>query len=471
MHIIQLIILYFLSLVYLLIPFKSYVEGFVGQPASFLPSRTQTEIDKTISKLLYRGLFKYDNFGTLIPDLAETWEVSNEGLIYTVTIKDNQFWSDGSKINANDLLYTSYKTPNLSGVATDKIDDLTVRYTLPNKFSPFLSLLTVGVMKNQSDEKYQGFYIPTSGPFRVASVKKKGELVKRVILLDTKSPNIKQLVFRFYPNEEELTIAYKMGEIHAFLLKDTAGFKVDKTLSLKQYPVQSVYYALFFNLRNESFKDLELRNQFEKSLNVDEVIFGQGIPVEGPISRSFYTGEKYKVSNYDKTVSYDLLGKAIKIDVPNTPALLEIANKIKSNWEDKLNANVTIAKHTSDEIKEKIIEARNFDILLYGQEVGRDPDRYVNWHSTQSETPGLNLSGFNSTRGDRALEEGRKELDVDMRLKHYNEFQKVVSENTPTIFLHHPYMNYYVSNKIKGMGDKYTFTLADRFLDFNNWSF
>ena len=471
MSIIQSVLFYFLSLIYLLIPSKTYVEGLVGQPGSFLPSRAQTEVDKTISKLLYRSLFKYDNFGTLIPDLSETWEVSDEGLVYTVTIKDNQFWSDGSKITANDLLYTSYKIPNLSGVATDKIDDLTVRYTLPNKFSPFLSLLTVGVMKNQSDEKNQGLNTPTSGPFRVAGIKSKGEIIKRVVLLDPNSPNIKQIAFRFYPNEDALITAYKLGEIHAFLVKDSSTFKVDNTLLLKQYPIQSVYYALFFNLRNETYKELELRNQLARTLNVDEVIFGQGIPVEGPISRSFYTNEKYKEGDYDKTASYDLLGKEIKIDIPNTEALQEVGNRIKTAWEDKVNANVTLVKHSSDEIKEKIIEPRSFDILLFGQEVGRDPDRYINWHSTQSEKPGLNLSGFNSVRGDRALEEGRKELDVDTRTKHYNEFQKVVSENTPAVFLHHPYMNYYVSAKVKGMGDKYTFTTADRFLDFNNWSF
>jgi ABC-type transport system substrate-binding protein len=455
----------------MLIPSKTYVEGLVGQPESFLPSRAQSEIDKTISKLLYRGLFKYDNFGVLVPDLAETWEVSNEGLTYTVTIKDNQFWSDGSKITANDLLYTSYKTSNLSGVATDRIDDLTVRYVLPNKFSPFLSLLTVGVMKNQSDEKNQGFSTPSSGPFRVAGIKRKGEFVKRIVILNPASDKIKQIAFRFYPNEEELISGYKVGEIHAFLLKDNSSFKTDKTLTLKQYPIQSVYYALFFNLRNETYKDLELRDQMEKTLNVDGVIAGQGIPVEGPISRSFFTDEKYKGSSYDETASFDLLGKEIKVDVPNTPALIQIVNKISAGWEDKLNADVSLVKHTTEEIKEKTIEPRNFDLLLFGQEVGRDPDRYINWHSTQSVSPGLNLSGFSSVRGDRALEEGRKELDVDIRVKHYNEFQKVVSENTPALFLHHPYMNYYVSTKIKGMGDKYTFATADRFLDFNNWSF
>lgn len=465
------VLFYLVSLIYLLIPSKTYVEGLVGQPASFLPSRAQTDIDKTISKLLYRSLFKYDNFGTLIPDLAETWTITDEGLSYTVTLKDNQYWSDGTKITANDLLYTSYKIANLSGVATDKIDDLTVRYTLPNKFSPFLSLLTVGVMKNQSDEKKQGFYTPTSGPFRVVGIKRKGELVKRVVLLDTKSKNIKQIAFRFYPTEDEVKTAYKLGEIHAFLLRDSGSYRTDKALVLKQYPIQSVYYALFFNLRGDTYKELELRKQLERTLGVDTIISSHGIPVEGPISRSFFTGEKYKTSLYDGSISYDLLGKDIVIDLPNTPALIDIGTKVKADWENKLNANVMLVKHSSEEVKENIIEPKKFDLLLYGQEVGRDPDRYINWHSTQAEAPGLNLSGFNSIRGDRALEEGRKELDVDIRMKHYNEFQKVVSENTPAIFLHHPYMNYYVSTKIKGMGDKYTFTAADRFLDFNNWSF
>lgn len=455
----------------MILPTKTFVEGVVGQPSSFLPSKVSTETDKSVSRLLYRGLFKYDNFGTLIPDLAETWTTSDEGLVYTISIKDNQYWSDGSEINANDLLYTAFKSPNLSGVATDKIDDLTVRYTLPNKFSPFLSLLTLGVMKNGSEENYKGFYTPSSGPFKVASVKQKGDLIKRVILVNPSALNIKQIAFRFYPNNNDLITAYKLGEIHAFLLSDNAEYKKDKNLTLYQYPVQSVYYALFFNLRNEANKDVQKRGDMEKTLNVDEVISSYGIPVEGPVSRNDYTTEKYKVSTYDKLAAFDFSANPIAIDVASTPSLIEIAQKIQTAWEDKLNTNVTVRKHPSDKIRQDIIEPRLFDILLFGQEVGRDPDRYVNWHSTQSNAPGINLSGFNNVRADRALEEGRNELDPDARRKHYDEFQKVISEQTPAIFLHHPYINYYVSDKIKGMGDKYTFTSSDRFLDFNNWSF
>ncbi|MFA6946670.1 MAG: ABC transporter substrate-binding protein, partial [Pedobacter sp.] len=122
-------------------PANKYVEGVVGQPASFLPSQAQTQNDKTISSLIYRGLFKYDIYGALVPDLAETWDISEDGLVYTIKIKDNQKWTDGRKINADDLIYTAFKIADLQGVATDRVDDLTVRYTLPNKFSPFLSLM------------------------------------------------------------------------------------------------------------------------------------------------------------------------------------------------------------------------------------------------------------------------------------------------------------------------------------------
>jgi len=108
-------------------------------------------------------------------------------------------------------------------------------------------------------------------------------------------------------------------------------------------------------------------------------------------------------------------------------------------------------------------------MLLYGQEVGRDPDRYSNWYSTEKDPPGLNLSGFSQVRADRALEEGRKELNNDKRTIHYNELQKSVLDNVPVIFLYHPFSNYYVSKYIKGIGDKYTFTFSDRFLDFYNW--
>ena len=148
-----------------------------------------------------------------------------------------------------------------------------------------------------------------------------------------------------------------------------------------------------------------------------------------------------------------------------------MAKQIASVWREKLDIEVKVEPIATNDIVPRIIEPRDFEVLLFGQEVGRDPDRYVLWHSAQKNPPGLNFSGFDQVRADRALEEGRNELDNEKRIIHYNEFQKVVVDQVPAVFLYHPFTNFYVSKYIEGVGEKYTFTYADRFLDFENWKF
>ncbi len=109
MNIFQSILISIYSLLLAILPTNKYVEGVIGQPQSFLPTQADNQIEKTVSNLIFRGLFKFDIYGTTIPDLADTWIVSEDGLIYTIKIKDNQYWNNGKRITADDLIYTSYK--------------------------------------------------------------------------------------------------------------------------------------------------------------------------------------------------------------------------------------------------------------------------------------------------------------------------------------------------------------------------
>jgi peptide/nickel transport system substrate-binding protein len=467
MDILQKVILYAYSFFLALLPTQRYVEGILGQPRSFLPSQAKTQTEKTISSLIYRGLFKYDIYGVTVPDLAETWSVSPDGLIYTIKLKDNQKWTDGKKITADDLIYTSYKVSDLSGVATDKVDDLTVRYTLPNKYAPFFSLLTIGVMPMNAEEKMNPLRPISSGDFRVAGIEKTGKLVKKVVLASTnKDYEIKKIIFRSYSNDEELITASKLGEIDAFTSGDNIKLE---NFNDYRFPLQGIYYGLFFNLRNDKFKDVELRQKMEKVLPIKDLIIDKGIQVQGPISRSVFTDNLLVFDKCDDKFQEELINTEVTITIPDLKVHKDLAGQIKNYWEDKLGMSVSINKVDSGKLVSQVIEPRNFEILLYGQEVGRDPDRYVLWHSAQKDPPGLNISGFEQVRADRALEEGRNEPDSDKRVVHYNEFQKVISEQTPVIFLYHPYVYYYVSKYIDGVGEKYTFTYADRFLDLSNW--
>ncbi len=446
-------------------PAATYTEGVVGQPISFNPVKAKTQHEIAVSRLIYRGLFKYDIYGSLIPDLADTWAVSEDGLTYTIKLKSNQTWNDGKPISADDLIYTAFNSPNLTGVATDRVDPLTVRYTLPNKYAPFVSLLTIGVIPNGSLEKDNPIKPTSSGDFSVVRIDKTGSLINEVVLYNPNT-HIKRLNFKYYSNDDEILAAAKLGEIDGFLFKD--NINLDRFNEYK-YPMQGIFYGLFFNMSNDNVKEELFRKQLRNTLNVERMIETRGILVQGPISRSTFTDRALNFNHYDPLLSADLLGKQLVLTVPDIEGHINLAEEIKNIWEDKLNIDVTIRKISPSEIDERVLKPRNFEVLLYGQEVGRDPDRYNTFHSAQAPYPGANISQFNHVRSDRALEEGRNELDDSKRVTHYNELQKVIDEQVPVIFLYHPYDRYYVSKYISGIGDKYTFAPGDRFLDFYNW--
>ena len=461
------IISYIVSFFLLALPTITFTEGVVGQPRSFFSHQTLTQSDKTISHLIYRGLFKHDIFGTLVPDLADNWSISDDGLVYTIKLKEGQKWSNGDTINSDDLIYTAFKTLPLQDVATDKVDERTVRYTLPNKFSPFLSLLTDGVTKANAEEKEDKIIPVTSGKFRVLTVKRSGPIVKEVILKNNdKKDNIQTLVFRYYGSNDELGMAARLGEIDGFLTQN--NLELERFTNYR-FPAQSVYYALLFNLRKDAVGDLDFRKALAKVLPLDTMIGTYGIAAQGPISRSPFTDAQLKFDYYDKDYVFDYSTKTVTLTVPDIKSHLELASRIADVWKDALGVTVNVIKVDPSKIDKNVIEPRDFEILFYGQEVGHDPDRYVNWHSTQIDAPGLNITGFKQVRADRALEEGRNEIDVNRRFTHYAEFQKSIIENMPVIFLYHPFNNYYVSKNLGGLGEKYTFGLNDRFLDFSNW--
>ncbi len=469
MALITSVYLYLYALFISLLPGVSYREGVLGQPQTFFPSRVTQQSDKTITSLLYRGLFKYDIYGAIIPDLAETWEVSEDGLVYTIRLKNNQYWTNGKKITADDLIYTSFTVPDLAGVATDKVDDLTVRFTLPNKYAPFLNLLTVGIMPQDSEQNDDPLSPVTSGDFRIARVEKSGNYVRQVTLVaHDKKYDIKKIIFKYYTNEKEIITAAKLGDINGYMLSEK-----ESPLNFYNYefPVQGIYYALFFNVRNEKLEDIDVRKKLEKVIPVDDYIVGRGIRVQGPISRSVFTDTGLTFDHYDPLFSEDLGELKLTIKVPDTNDHVVMAKQIAAIWRDKLDIDVDVEPVALEDIVSQVIDPRDFEVLLFGQETSRDPDRYVLWHSAQKAPPGLNISGFDQVRADRALEEGRNELDNEKRIVHYNEFQKVVVEETPAVFLYHPFTSFFVSKYIEGIGEKYTFTYADRFLDFENWKY
>lgn len=144
------------------------------------------------------------------------------------------------------------------------------------------------------------------------------------------------------------------------------------------------------------------------------------------------------------------------------------AELITGYWQ-KLGIKVNLVLVDGNKIKKETIDPRNYDVLLYGEVIGSDPDLYPFWHSSQIEQPGLNLSLFQDKEADRLLVDAREIADVKKREADYYQFQDILAKQLPAIFLYSQTYTYALDNRIKGFGVDKINTPSDRFSNLNEW--
>lgn len=134
-----------------------YTEGMVGTLKSVNPLfASLNEVDTDVTRLVYSGLMKFDKELSLIPDLAERYEVSPDKKVYTFFLRQGVKWHDDMPLTAQDVAYTfgALQDPSVGsplivsfrGITVEAVDEHTVRFTLPEQFPSFLSTLTLGII-------------------------------------------------------------------------------------------------------------------------------------------------------------------------------------------------------------------------------------------------------------------------------------------------------------------------------------
>ncbi len=147
---------------------------------------------------------------------------------------------------------------------------------------------------------------------------------------------------------------------------------------------------------------------------------------------------------------------------------IAVAEFIKKSWE-KAGIKTSIKIFNSNQIQSEIVKQKNFQALLLGQVISGEQDLYSFWHSSQSSEGGLNIIAYKNKEADKLLEEAMLSLNENERKEKYQEFQKIINEDFPVIFLYFPSYNYIQSKKIKGFDYPNILNPADRFNGLNNW--
>lgn len=158
----------------------------------------------------------------------------------------------------------------------------------------------------------------------------------------------------------------------------------------------------------------------------------------------------------------------ITIVTVGTNEYQQAAKMIAGFWQE-IGVKVNIKYVSAKDISRDILKNRNYDVLLYGEIVGSDPDPYPFWHSSQAVFPGLNLSSYVNRNVDTLLEQARGMTDDLKRAEAYTKFQEILLSEVPAIFLYMPTYTYAVTDNIKGINTKKISQPADRFSDVTSW--
>jgi len=161
--------------------------------------------------------------------------------------------------------------------------------------------------------------------------------------------------------------------------------------------------------------------------------------------------------NPEETIILEITITTIDQDI-----LIKSAEKIKNDLE-KFGVKTNILSYDFSSLKENVIKPRDFQAILFGEILGKYPDLFPFWHSSEKNDPGLNLSGFENKKADGILKEIKQVLDDEKRNKLLIDFAKIIEDEKPAIFLFNPYYIYYLSPQIKNFGEEKILLPSERF--------
>ncbi|MFA6105477.1 MAG: peptide ABC transporter substrate-binding protein [Patescibacteria group bacterium] len=158
----------------------------------------------------------------------------------------------------------------------------------------------------------------------------------------------------------------------------------------------------------------------------------------------------------------------LNITTADTEEYGKVANEIAKYWK-KVGIRTTIERTNAGRLLRDSVKNRTYDVLLYSEITGSDPDPYPFWHSSQIDYPGLNLSGFSDRNADKLLEDSRVTVDPKIRAENYLKFQNILIDEVPAIFLYTPWHSMAVNKEVKGVNVSVLNVPTDRFSGLSNW--
>ena len=499
-----------------------YNEGILGSFTNVNPIYATGSVDSSVSRLVFAGLFTFNDKNQLVGELAKSYTVDARGTTYTVLLKDNLLWQDGKPLTAEDVVFTyntiqnpDTKSPLASswqGIKVAAIDKKTVTFTLPSILSAFPYSMVNGIIPKHvlgkvAPEQMRSVLFNTnnpigSGPFKWDAIEIVGtadeDREQRIALKPNDNyvngkPKLDSFVIRSFVNEVKMRNAFKKGELNGVvgLSKIPDDLLEDNSVRVYNIPLNS-QVLLFLKTTTPVLSDQKVRQAISYGLNTGAVRLAADVPVlpsDSPLlanqlgydkTLTQKTGSPEQAAKLLDEAGWKLNDKGIRVkdgkelNLTITTQSNRTYESVAKNIKEQLaliGVNVEILVLKDNELQ-SALAVHDYDSLLYGISLGPDPDVFAYWHSSQADlrSPShLNFSEFKSPAADKALEAGRTRSDPATRAIKYRPFLDAWSKEAPAVALYQPRFLYVVREPLANFNPVRMNTGTDRYNEVNQW--
>ena len=398
-----------------------YSEGLVGTFMRLNPLLDYfNEADRAVDRLIFSGMIRIDDHGLPQADLATSWGISRDGMIYNFSLNPNAVWHDGQPVSSDDVIFTlQMMTADDSPIPSDlrefwkqieiiRLDDKTLQFKLPEPFAPFLDYLTFGLLPSHllsglttADMINDPFNLAPigSGPYRFDHmITEEGQITGVVVSAFNEyymqGAYIDQIAFRYYQDSGAAYSAYKAGDVGGLsdvtedILPDVM---LEKGLNLytTRLPAMSMLYLNLNDPQVSFFQDVNIRKALIQGLNrqsmIDNILGGQAIVADGPIfpgTWAYYDGIEHYLFTPDKAIellreagftlpasggdvrtSDDGTQLAFELLYPDDGKHDALAKAIQHDWAS-IGVKVTLTALPYEQLVSEHLDTRNYQAAL-----------------------------------------------------------------------------------------------------------
>ncbi len=454
------------------------------------PQEQTTSLPINMCELIYDTLFYQTPELKLEPRLATKYEVSEDGLTYTVHLRKGIKFSDGTpfdakaaKLTLDRALDPKMRVPLRFIIAMIEkasiVDDYTIRLHLKYPFAPLaptLSMVTVSPISPAAIEKY-GEDVRTSpvgaGPYKLA------EWVKgdRIVLVRNENyygprPTVKKLTFKIVPETATREAMLRAGQIdicYKPLPSDVAALKADPKITVEM-PLDTRTIFMGLNYQKGLTTNKLVRQAFnyavDKKAIVEKILFDTAVPMDGPVSPILFGYHRMEHQyEYNPEKAKELLKKAnfdfnqtVKMRTPQGRYLFDkqVSEAVQAYFQA---IGVKTELRTYDWPTYiagllKPLDETELEVFLLGwgpMILDADMGLYGQFHSSVNPPKGLGAAFYSNPEYDKVIEATRLEQDPKERLELFRKASEIVWDDAPWIWLHVEKFVIAYSSKIKGL--------------------